>query len=263
MDTATDRSFSSRPLIAVATLLLLAALPTATPMQLALISLLGVGAVSVTISAVLVGLALGSVPHRLPLSRELPQSDAARLGVAVGLFGAAAAALAGALGSPAWAQAPHVQPAGTLLPLLKAVLDPATRVLMASAVILPTLLTVDHFTSGWTSRRVPAALLLALLGFAATGVPPTVHTAAWLLTALGIAAALTVAYITVLRYDLSMVALAVGTMTAAGALARGAERSYPGALAGGLAGALVALALGWWWFAALRRARVRAVAATA
>jgi hypothetical protein len=239
---------------------LLAALPSETPMQLALISLLGVGSVSVTISAVLVGLALGAVPHRLILSRELPQSDAGRLGIAVGLFGAAAAALTGALGSPDWAHVPHVDAAGTLMPVLQAILDPATRVLMATAVIVSTLLTVDHFTSGWTRHRVPAGLLLALLGIAAVGVPASVHATGWLLGALAMAIALIATYVTVLRYDLSMVPLAVGTMTAAGALARAAERAYPGALAGGLAGAGVALVLGWWWFTAMRRARVRAAA---
>ena len=45
-------------------------------------------------------------------------------------------------------------------------------------------------------------------------------------------AALILAYVTVLRFDLSMVPLAIGTMTAAGALARGVARAYPGALAG-------------------------------
>jgi len=73
-----------------------------------------------------------------------------------------------------------------------------------------------------------------------------------------VAAALIVSYVTVLRFDLSMVPLAAGTMTAVGAIARGAERAYPGALAGACAGAILAFALGWWWFTAFRRARVRA-----
>jgi hypothetical protein len=52
-------------------------------------------------------------------------------------------------------------------------------------------------------------------------------------------------------------------MTAVGALARGAGRVYPGALAGSLIGAVLAAALGWWCFDAVRKARARAAAAPA
>ena len=95
---------------------------------------------------------------------------------------------------------------------------------------------------------------------ASIGVPSTTHVSAWLIGVAAIAAALIVAYITLLRFDLSMVPLAVGTMTAAGALVRGVGRAYPGALAGAVIGALAALAMAWWWFDALRQARGRAVA---
>jgi hypothetical protein len=43
-----------------------------------------------------------------------------------------------------------------------------------------------------------------------------------------------------------------------GVLARGAGRAYPGALAGSVIGALLAFALGWWCFGAVRKARARA-----
>jgi hypothetical protein len=59
----------------------------------------------------------------------------------------------------------------------------------------------------------------------------------------------------VLRFDLTMVPIALGTMTGLGALIRAAERPYPGAVFGIAAGAALAWLLGWWWFRALRRAR--------
>jgi Type II CAAX prenyl endopeptidase Rce1-like len=236
----------------------IASLPTAAPLQLALIGVLGVGVVGLMISASLVGLALGAVPHRLTLSGELPRTDAMRLGIAVGLFGAAAAAIAGAVSAPEWAQSPRIEAAGSLIPLLHAALEPAIRVLMATAVLLPTLLTVDHLTMGWSRHRIVGALLLALVGFAAVGVPATTNSMGWLIAIAALGAALIVGYVTVLRFDLSMVPLAVGTMTAAGALARGAGRAHPGALAGAMVGALLAFAIGWWWFSAFRKARARA-----
>ena len=108
---------------------LIASVPTAAPLQLALIGVIGIGAVGLMISASLVGLALGAVPHRLTLSGEMPQTDAARLGIAVGLFGAAAAAIAGALSAPQWAQSPQIDAAGSLIPVLQAALEPAIRAL--------------------------------------------------------------------------------------------------------------------------------------
>jgi hypothetical protein len=41
-------------------------------------------------------------------------------------------------------------------------------------------------------------------------------------------------------------------MIAIGTIARGAQRPFPGALPGAAIAALVALALGWWLFRALR-----------
>jgi hypothetical protein len=240
-----------------------AALPTEAPLQLQMIGIVGVGLVGLAISAVLVGLALGAVPHRLTRSADLPGRDATQLGIAAGLIGAAAAALAGSLRSPGWAHVPNVAGAGSFFPLLQAALDPTTRVLMITAVLLPTLLTVDRWTGGWTRRRVPAALLLALVGFAVVGVPAGVQTSGWLLGGLIVAGALILSFAAVLRFDLSMVPLAAGTMTAVGAIARGAERAYPGALAGAAGGAILAFALGWWWFTAFRRARIGAAASVA
>jgi hypothetical protein len=242
---------------------LVAAIPTAAPLQLALLGVVAIGAVGLVIRASLVGLALGAVPHRLTLSGEMPPADATRLGIAVGVFGAGAAAIAGAISAPPWAQSPSVEAAGALIPVLQAAVEPATRVFMATAVVLPTLLTVDHLTVGWSRHRVLGALLLLLVGFAAVGVPATTNSIGWLMAMAALGAGLILAYVTVLRFDLSMVPLAVATMTAVGTLARGAGRAYPGALAGSVIGAALAFALGWWCFGAVRKARAQAAAASA
>jgi hypothetical protein len=97
--------------------------------------------------------------------------------------------------------------------------------------------------------------MLAILGFAAAGVPEGVHFGGWAVAVLALAVGLITAYATVLRFDLTMVPIALGTMIAIGAIFRAAERPYPGAVFGIVAGAALALLLGWWWFKALRRAR--------
>ena len=242
------RSFNNYPTV-------LAALTTAAPLPLQILGVIGVGLVGLTISAVLVGLVLGAIPRRLSNAGALPDAEALRLGVAVGIFGAAAAAAAALFRSPSWLRAPDVAAAGTAVPLLQSALDPITRVLMASALLLAATVTVDQWTAGWSRRRVAGSALLAVVGIAAAGVPQSVHPAGWALAAVTIAAALVVAYVSVLRFDLTMVPLALGTMTAVSALVRAAERPYPGALIGITAGAALAWVLGWWWFKALRRAR--------
>lgn len=227
-------------------------------MQLQVLGIIGIGLVGLTISAVLVGLVLGALPQRLSSSSVLPDSEALRLGVAVGIFGAAASAGASALRSPAWAQTPDVTAAGAAIPLLQSALTPITQVLMASAILLPTMVTVDRWTFGWTRRRSSGSAMLVLLGFAAVGVPEGLHVGGWAVAVLAIVVALVIAYATVLRFDLTMVPIALGTMAALGALVRAADRPYPGAVFGIAAGGALTWLVSWWWFRALRRARATA-----
>jgi Type II CAAX prenyl endopeptidase Rce1-like len=235
----------------------LARLPTAAPLQLQIIGIIGVGLVGLMVSAALVGLALGGMPHRLASAGRLPDRDPLLLGIATGLFGAAGAAIAGWLRTPPWARMPDVDAAGTFVPLLQAAIDPIPRLLMSSASVLATLTAVDHWTSGWTRRRARGAVALAVIGFVAGGVPAGIHIGGWVLGGVVTAAALVIAYATMLRFDLTMTPMALAIMIAVSALARGVQRPFPGALAGAFAGALLAVIVGWWWFRALRRARVR------
>ena len=126
--------------------------------------------------------------------------------------------------------------------------------LMATAIILPMLLTIDAMTAGWRRRRAFAVIVLAIVGFAAGGVTPGIATTGWLLAGLVTAAALVLSHATLLRFDLTMVPLALSVMTAVGTLARGATR-LSGAVLGAIAGASARLALGWFLFGTLRRAR--------
>jgi hypothetical protein len=237
----------------------LAALTTAAPLALQMVGVIGIGLVGLTLGAVLVGLVLGDMPRRLPAGRALPDHDALRLGVAAGLFAAAASAVASWFRMPVWARMPHLDPAGTYLPVLQTAIDPLPRVLMASAVLLAALLMVDRTTAGWTRRRPLGILMLTVVGFAAGGVPPGVSAGGWIVPGIITAAALAVAYITLLRFDPTMVPLALGTMGAIVAISQGAQRAYPGALIGSIIAAPLVAAVGWWWFRALRQARARVV----
>ena len=224
---------------------------TAAPLQLQVVGVVALGLVALALSSVLVGLALGSVPQRMASSGSRPNGDAL-MGIAAGLFAAAVTAGAAWLRTPVWARTTDVAAAGTIAPVLQAAIDPITRVLMVSAVMLALLLAVDRLTAGWTRRRGLGVIALAIVGFLAGGAPAGAHISGWLAGSLVTAAALTFATVTLLRFDLTLVPLAVATMTAAGALARGMQRPYPGAFAGSAVAGVLVMLTGWWWFRALQ-----------
>jgi hypothetical protein len=239
----------------------LGALRTEQPLQLQIIGVIGIGLVGLVLSAVLVGLVLGAIPHKLSHASSLTDRDALQLGVSVGFFGAAASAIAALLRTPIWARMPDVDAAGTYVPLLQAAIDPLPRLLMASAIVFAAILLVDQWTAGWTRRRSWGIVALTVVGFAAGGVPSGVSVGGWLLAGLVTSAGLVIAYTTVLRFDLTMTPIALAAMIAIGTVGQGTQRPFPGALLGSMIGALLVMLAGWWWFSALRRARARVAGA--
>jgi hypothetical protein len=130
---------------------------------------------------------------------------------------------------------------------------------MRTAVVLTLLASVSVVTSGWTRRRTFGTVKILVVGFLAAGSPPGMSMGGWLVAGALTASALWIAYVSVLRADLTMVPLALGTMMAIASMGRGLPRPFPGAVAASIAAALVTLALSWFWFRALRRARARVV----
>ena len=94
-------------------------------------------------------------------------------------------------------------------------------------------------------------------GVLGTGAPQGADIGGWLAAAALAAAALLAAYVTLLRADLTMVPLVIGTMTVFGILAQNIPEPFPGALVASIGGAILIGVLAWWWFRALRRSRDR------
>lgn len=240
--------------------MVIAQLTTAAPLQLQLLGVFGIGLVGLTMISVLVGLAMGGLPHALRMSPILEDHDAVRLGIAAGLFGAAASVIAVALRTPVWTHFPDLSTLGARIPILQIAIDPITGFLTRVAVVTATLAVIEQVTMAWTRRRVLAAIALGIIGFLAGGLPAGSHVAGWIAAGLVTAVALIAAYVTLLRFDLTLVPLAIGVMTIAGSIGRGLARPYTGALAGSLLAAVIVAGLAWWWFRALRRARSAVVA---
>jgi hypothetical protein len=233
---------------------LIAALSTAAPLQLQLAGVVAVGGIGLTILAAMVGLAAGTLPAQLAARGRLPDRDALRLGLAAGLALAGASAVASTIRAATWARVPSIDALGTFVPIADAALDPIAGLMTRIAVGTAALLALDRWTASWTRRRPAAALALAIIGFLSSGPPMSSHLGAWAIAGLLPAAAVAAAYVTLLRFDLTMVPIALGVMGAAGSLLRAAGRPYPGAVAGSIlaAGLVILLASG--WFRALRHA---------
>jgi hypothetical protein len=232
---------------------IIASLTTAAPLEFQVIGVVAVGLIGVAVLAAMVGLAMGALPPRLARLPRLPDSEAIRLGLAAGATGAAASVAASAVRAEPWARFPDVAPLGTLLPTLGTALGPISSYMTQLAVLTATLLTIDAWTASWTRRRAPATGALAVLGFLAAGTPAGTHIGGWAIAGVITAAALASAYITLLRFDLTLPAIALGVMFALRLLTRAVERPYPGAAAGVVLGALLVTALAAGWFRLMRR----------
>lgn len=232
----------------------LASLTTSAPLQIQVLGVIAVAFIGLALLAAIVGLAIGAMPPRLAALGRMPQRDALRLGIAAGLFGAAAGAVAGWLRTPEWARFPQVGALDSVVPLLAEATDPIAGFLTRLAVVGAMLLSVDRLTSSWTRGRLAGIAALAVFGFLSAGVPASGNVGGWALAGALIAVALAGAYATLLRFDITLVPVALGTMMLVGVLARGAQRPFPGALAGSILAAIVVAALAYWWLKALRSA---------
>jgi hypothetical protein len=232
---------------------ILASLSTAQPLPLQLAAIAGVGLVGLTLIAALVGLALGAVPRRLVDMGRLPDRDAILLGIAGGLVAAGIAGIGTWLRTPPWARLPDIAALNTAIPFVEVATDPIAGFLTRLAVLLAMFIGIDRLTNGWTRWRIPAAIALAVVGFVAAGPPAGAAVSGWLTAGALTGAALVVGYVTLLRIDLSMTPLVLGSAAILGALARGAQRPFPGALPASLIAGILMAGVAWLWFRALRR----------
>jgi hypothetical protein len=232
---------------------LIASLATTAPLQVQLIGVVAIGAVGLTILAAMIGLAIGAIPARVASASRLEEKDAIPLGIAAGLFAAAVGVAAAAVRTPPWAQSPPVDAAGTLMPLVDVALDPLTSFLTALAIVVTACVGVDRITASWTDRKGAGIALLAILGFLAGGVPAGSGIAGWAIAGAIMAAALVVTYVTLLRFDPTLVPIALGIMGAVRVLGLTVQRPFSGAAAGAFPAALLLLLMAWSWFRLLRR----------
>jgi hypothetical protein len=131
--------------------------------------------------------------------------------------------------------------------------DPITSFMTGLAVVMTAFIAMDRLSAGWTRRRPIAIALLAALGFLAGGVPAGSAIGGWAIGGAVTAVALVIVYVTLLRFDPTLVPLALGTMAVIKQLGAIAQPPFPAAVPGAILAMVVLAMLSWWWSRLLRR----------
>jgi hypothetical protein len=231
-----------------------AAFSTAQPFKLQRLLVAVALAVGVTVPSAVLALIIGAAPIGARRSHSSPRQI---LGIGAALGTLAAAALAAGIrirasGAPAW---PAVNGADTLLPFASAALSVLSSYLLWSVGALVLIMAADQVTRGWTRWRIPVALLIVLVGISVAALDGQGTPLSWVMAGLIIGLLTLVAYAAVVRYELGALPIATATMMAWAAVRTAALGPFPGARAGALVGAVLVLAVGWWWSRLLRTAQ--------
>lgn len=235
----------------------MASFTTAQPFQLQVLLSIANGCLLLLIPAAATALAAGAVTRAMPV--HWSPRIAAIVGVSLGLADAGVSTatdmIRGTQG-PAW---PDVSPLGSYLPMLAAATGGIPDLLVQNVTLLVLLAGFHQLTRGWTSRRLLLAPLLVGAGLLLTGPPSGAGIPAWFVAGVVSGLGLLSFYILVLRHDLSLTPIAVGTTVAVDHLQRGLHPAFPGAVVGALLGAVTTILVSWWLFGLLRHAHTRAV----
>jgi hypothetical protein len=236
---------------------LMAQLSTAQPLPLQIAVLLASSVVGLAAMAAAMGLVAGVVPRWAARPRRIDSRTVTLVGIAVGAIAGAGRVAASALASPDGPVWPSYTEAASFVPLLGAAMSPVVAMLTRTIVLLLVVASATRLSAGWTRRRAPIAFAMFLL-VGLVGAPGSaLELLPWIGSAAIVGGLFTLAYILVLRHDLSVIPIAIAAMTMVGAAREGWASAYPAALRG----SLLSMALMWiiatWWSRALQRQALR------
>jgi len=230
-----------------------AMLSTAQPWRLQVVTLVSLAVVGLVISSSVFALIAGAAP-RWPIAPQVADRRRALVsGVALGALGAGVLAVASALRPTDGPVAGSYAAAANLLPSLSLVTAPAASLVSRTSLFLLVVGGVDRLTRGWTARKVLGGLCLVAVGLLLGGGPPRDLTG-WALSGLVAGLLLFVTWLYVVRFDLSLVPPAMGTMLVLSLVREGIFQAYPGAVLGATLGVILTVVMTWWWCTELRRA---------
>jgi membrane protease YdiL (CAAX protease family) len=171
--------------------------------------IIGGGLMVMLVIASVSALIIGMTHRWLP-----PQPDmgagATAAGISLGALVAGLAALAVTVSTqaPSW---PELGPASAQIPWLASGLGPIVGWLTGTTLLLLVVALINAATKGWTCRKVPFSILLVLLGLMLVGSEGIETIPLWLVSGLGAGVVLWAVYVTVLRFNMTLLPVALAT----------------------------------------------------
>ncbi len=226
---------------------LMAQFSTDQPLKFQTLIFAGSGVIAALLTSVAFALVIGLAQSWKKPQAQIETAKALSWGFALGISIAGLLALAGFLAPPLqphWAQ---YSSAGNYLPLLDASLDPVGRFIMQTALLLLVVVAVDRFTGGWTRRKELFSALIILLGMILAGARSVETLPIWLMSGPLMGVLLLLAYIFVLRFNLTLVPLAVSVLILLGEVKQGIAQPIPAALPGAIIAIVLTVLLAFFW----------------
>jgi hypothetical protein len=226
---------------------LIAQFDTAQPLEFQTLIFAGAGVIAALLTSVAFALVIGLAQSWKKPQAQIETAKSLGWGFALGFSLAGLLALTSFLApslQPQWAR---YDAAGNYLPLLDASLDPVGRFIMQTALLLLVVVAVDRFTNGWTRKRELFSALVILLGMILAGARSVETLPVWLLSGLLTGVLLLLAYIFVLRFNLTLVPLAVSVMILLGEVKQGIAQPIPAALPGAIIAIVLTALFALYW----------------
>jgi membrane protease YdiL (CAAX protease family) len=225
---------------------------TAQPWMVQALVSVGVGVMALLVTAAAPALLIGFAHHWQTPKPPVHHKTRLWLGFALGAAAAGTMTVAKSLAAPSYPSWADYAPAATLLPVIEAAFTPLVTFVLSTALVLLLFIAVDRFTSWWTERRALLTMGLLLFGIAVVGLSFSENLLYLLVAGLVVGFFLIASYIGLVRFELSIVPIAVGLYQALYVIEEGAKRAYAAALPGAILAALLMIWISILWSGSLR-----------
>ncbi|MFO7888830.1 MAG: CPBP family intramembrane glutamic endopeptidase [bacterium] len=138
------------------------------------------------------------------------------------------------------------------VPILNDGLSPVPDYILSTTLFLLIITTADRLTKNWKKRKIIFAVLIILTGFLASGIS-TESLPFFLLIGLIKGIVYLLAYVSVFRYNLSLIPLATGSLAIVKILQQGVMNAYPTAIPGAVLAIILIGVVSVYWYQLLKQ----------
>jgi uncharacterized membrane protein (DUF485 family) len=225
---------------------------TAQPWMIQALVSVGIAVMALLVMAAAPALLIGFVQRWQMPKPHVHRKTRLLLAFALGASAAGIMAVAKGLATPSYPSWADYAPAATLLPLIEATFSPLVTFVQSAALVLLLFIAIDRFSVRWTKRRGLLSVGLLLFGIAVVGLDFNENLLYLLLAGLVTGVLLIASYVWLIRYELSIVPIAVGVFQALDVIKEAVPRAYAAALPGSILAVLLMIWISILWSGKLR-----------